>query len=70
MSRKRFIPLSDEISGYLTTFIISWIIAWILLIAVSGLSWWSFFGAILLSLPIAILMFFISIIITGIEEKK
>lgn len=54
MFSKRFMPLSDEIAGYLKTFIYAWIIWFVVFIFVMGLSWWSFYGGLGVSFIFAI----------------
>lgn len=67
--KKRYQPLSWEVSGYLKTFFWCWIVSWIVLIILGGANAWAFFGGMLLALPVAILIFLAFLFITGVKDK-
>ena len=69
MGRSRYQPMSRELGGYFKTAFIIWIACWVAILFLAGVSWWSFFGAMLLAVPFTILIFIVFLALTGVNDK-
>ena len=67
MSRSRFVPLNVQIGGYFKTFFIIWVISFIILLIALGLNTWAFWGAIPISFLVAVPIYYVLVIMTGVK---
>jgi len=68
MPTKRFIPVTQELGGYLKLYLILYIIIFVVLFIGLGAGKWAFWGAAGLSLFLSIPVFFIALYFTGVKE--
>ena len=66
--RRRYQPLDWEIGGYLKTFLITWLVCWIVILIFSGLSWYTFWGGLLLALIPTFILYFVFLFFTGVKD--
>ena len=67
MRRARFISLDQVLGGYIKTFLWIWAILFVILLFIIGISYWGFFGALPISFIIAIFVYWLLCIGTGVK---